>query len=349
MKSFKEHNLYSKTVDELPCHEKKSRAKIITMTKNKQPQTDKNNIPNIPHNKETKQQNNKVSPIIPTSTQIQQTPQQLDSKRIMRPSVISFKSRIGIRPTNEDKHTIIQNLGGTDKTKQPIELFGIYDGHGGQFVSNKLSEIIPTIFLDNRMKYPLRKQLVEKICATIQNIFKNNYTAKSIECGSTCLVALRYDVDGNDILNVINVGDSRAIICSGTSGYAITTDHKPLNPNESQRITNQGGQIYCDGIEWRVGALSLSRSFGDIKSVYTQPQPDFYVKRLNKNDKFIVLACDGLWDVMETHEVVDYILHFCYNNKGERINENLDIAGKLTKYAIDQGSGDNVSVMVIFL
>jgi protein phosphatase 2C len=261
---------------------------------------------------------------------------------------IYFKSRLGKRRTNEDRHTIFLNYDNHDSNKTPIDLYGIYDGHGGYHVSSLLSEIMPKLFLDKHMTYPLNKRQINKICNGVQRIIVEKYPSKSMECGSTCLIAIKYKYNDEVLLNVINVGDSRAVICYGTTAFSITSDHKPLYPNEIQRITKQGGVVYCDGLDWRVDNLSLSRSFGDASSKFTPPIPDLFLHKLSKNDKFMVLACDGLWDVLDNQSVINFILYYCYDEKGNRKNKDLDIASKLTLYALSQGSMDNVTAIVVF-
>jgi len=261
---------------------------------------------------------------------------------------VYFKSKVGIRNTNEDKHTIILNSNNQDPTKQQIDMFGIYDGHGGVSVSNILSNIAPKLFLDKRIVYPLHKAYVTKLCSNIQSILSDDFTEKTRECGSTCLMIFKIKYLGNDILNIVNIGDSRAVICHGFIGIPLTVDHKPLNPIEKQRITKQGGTVYYDGLEWRVDNLSLSRAFGDTNSKYTYPQPDLFNHKITSDDKFIIMACDGLWDVMDNQTAVNFVLHFCYGENEKRINEKINIADKLAEYAISQGSTDNVSVIVIF-
>lgn len=258
------------------------------------------------------------------------------------------KSKTGMRKSNEDRSTIFLNGDNHDNTKQPIDMFCVYDGHGGNHVSNILSNMFPKFFWDKRVIYPLKKPQVKKICEGVQKILIDNFSTKTKECGSTCLMVVKFKHNENDYLNILNIGDSRAIICSGTEAMQLTVDHKPLNPIEKQRIIEQGGKIYYDGTDWRVDNLSLSRAFGDTSSKFTPPIPDLFIRKLSKNDKFMVLACDGLWDVLDNQTVVNFILHFCYDEKGVRINENLDIANKLATFAISQGSSDNITVIIVF-
>lgn len=267
---------------------------------------------------------------------------------------VFIKSLKGSRDSNEDKHIVITNRLEKNSVYPPIDLFGIFDGHGGNLVSNILAKIIPRIFYhkvseSSIITYPLTRSSTNKVCAMMQNYISSNYT-ESKECGSTCLLIFRFTHDGNDMINIINVGDSRAIICSNNVGKALTVDHKPLDPNEKKRITKHGGIIYNDGVEWRVGNLSLTRAFGDTSSILTKPEPDIFARKITKHDKFIVMACDGLWDVMDNKAVTDFVLHHCYDlNTNTRINTSINIAGALAKYAIMLGSSDNVTVIVIFL
>jgi len=266
---------------------------------------------------------------------------------------VYFRSKLGKRRTNEDRYTIILNENGQyDFDKQHINIYGIYDGHGGDTVSTFLSNIMPTIFLDKRVQYPLRKSYVNRVCEKVQNILIENYK-KSKECGSTCLIIIKFKKDEQDFLNIINIGDSRAIICSNNRAYQLSIDHKPLCPYEKARITKQGGHIEFDGIEWRINSLSLSRAFGDYESLFTQPKPDLFLRKLTKSDKFIILGCDGLYDVVSNQTVVDLVLNFCYDTTGKRAikNDNItkdNIAKKLCDFATSQNSTDNITAIVVF-
>ena len=292
---------------------------------------------------------------------------------------VYVKSIKGQRDTNEDQHIIITNRSDKKPEYPLMDIFGVCDGHGGGTISKELSRLIPKVFMSKLsapsfITFPLSKSSAMKSCDMIQKFLENRYPVESKDAGSTCLIVFRFDniiddksklvdkskpvdkskvIDKNkviDTLNILNVGDSRAIICSGKIAKQITVDHKPLDPIEKQRIIKQGGKIYKDGLEWRVGQLSLTRAFGDITSQYTKPIPDVFTHKITKNDKFLILACDGLWDVIENQVVVNFVLHHCYDSEtGKRINENMNIADLLTRYAIKLGSSDNITVIVIFL
>ena len=88
-------------------------------------------------------------------------------------------------------------------------------------------------------------------------------------------------------------------MCRGNKASQLTVDHKPNLTSERKRIQNLGGSINYDGSDWRIKGYSLSRSFGDIDAKpFMSHMPNIYRYKLNKNDKFIIFACDGLWDVL---------------------------------------------------
>jgi len=247
----------------------------------------------------------------------------------------------GNRPTNEDKHNIIVN--------NKIKLFGIYDGHGGTHVSAFLEKYIPEFYCSSKLTPPFEKELHEDIFDFIQK--KVLSTKKGFSSGSTCCIAIIYnDTKSNEqILNVINVGDSRAcIVKKDNTVKQITVDHKPDEEKEKTRIEKTGGEVYVDteGIT-RVGDLSLSRAIGDGDQLpHVTHKPDIFYKKLNKT-KYIVLACDGLWDVILNDELgvlIDQFKQNMLNNK-----TTLNPAKSLAELAITRGSNDNVSVIIVDL
>lgn len=249
---------------------------------------------------------------------------------------VYIKSLKGHRPTNQDKHLAFKN----DK----LELWCVCDGHGEtDKVSEYIINIIPKLFTNKKIKYPLSKSQITKIYNNIQKtICEQPYGETS---GSTCLLVIKYD----NTIYTINVGDSRAILYNGSKTMQLSRDHKPLEPSEKERILKSGGKIMFDGTSYRVNGLSLSRAFGDCDSQLTSPIPDITLKKLTHSDKFLVLGCDGLYDTVDNNTITNIILNTCFDSNFNRININVNIADKLAKYAINNGSDDNVSVIVVFL
>jgi serine/threonine protein phosphatase PrpC len=99
--------------------------------------------------------------------------------------------------------------------------------------------------------------------------------------------------------------------------------------------------------------LSVSRAFGDLDSLpYITSQPDIFRYELLSNDKFMIIACDGLWDIMSNQEVVEFILEELnkLSNKNKTTNGNgkNNIAKLLGEYAIQKGSYDNITIIIVF-
>lgn len=261
----------------------------------------------------------------------------------------------GKRPQNEDKHDCITNLDKTSKNYDPnkgnINYYAVYDGHGGPEVSKYLHSHLPNFFMDKRVEYPLKKNFVKKVYNFWQDELRTKYTNIATNAGSTCCIVIQYKEGDSEYLNILNTGDSRCIMCRNNMALQLTADHKPSAFSEYARITNMGGEIYFDGYDHRIGSLSVSRAFGDLEEEpYVTCLPDIYKYKLCSGDKFIVLACDGLYDTLQNFDIINFILMNCYDIKtNERINKHVNIAKKLAEHAITKGSTDNVSVLVIFL
>ena len=254
----------------------------------------------------------------------------------------------GLRPQNEDTEVIIINFDRKETNMNNINLFAIFDGHGGKLVSNSLKENLPKFFIDKRVEYPLSKRYVVNVYDYIQKYLSKYEFSKHM--GSTGLVVIHFKTNEGEFLNVINNGDCRCILCRDNFAMPLSKDHKPNWPEEKIRIAKLGGKITFDGFDWRIKDLSVSRAFGDTDATpFVTHRPDLFRFKLDKNDKFIIMACDGLWDVMSSQDAINYIIINCYDeNLKIRINKNINIAKKLAELAIAKGSGDNVSIIVIF-
>ncbi|XP_074036342.1 probable protein phosphatase CG10417 isoform X2 [Leptinotarsa decemlineata] len=132
------------------------------------------------------------------------------------------------------------------------------------------------------------------------------------DSGCTAVVAVLRENE----LYVANAGDSRCIVCRNGKAIEMSLDHKPEDDIERQRIEKAGGKVNWEG---RVnGGLNLSRAIGDHsykqnKELSDREQmitslPDIKTLTVNpKEDEFMVLACDGIWNFMSSQEVVDFV------------------------------------------
>lgn len=251
----------------------------------------------------------------------------------------------GKRPSQEDQHIAILNLNDTDKSINTINLFGVFDGHGGKKVSHYLKNNLPDFFLTKNIKdiFKNNKQF-NKYVNEVYNLLQNNLKEKhprAVEyCGSTACVVLQTENN----LWVINVGDSRCVLCN-KNGEAVqlTVDHKPNLTEEKKRIEKLGGKITFDGVDWRVKSLSLSRAFGDLDCCpYVTHLPNIFKFKIDPKDKFLILACDGLWDALTNKKATQFVK--------DLIAKNYDgnYAKDLANYALDSGSYDNITVIIYF-
>uniref|UniRef100_A0A8C1SZ54 Protein phosphatase 1G n=1 Tax=Cyprinus carpio TaxID=7962 RepID=A0A8C1SZ54_CYPCA len=131
------------------------------------------------------------------------------------------------------------------------------------------------------------------------------------DSGTTAVVAL---IRGKQLI-VANAGDSRCVVSEKGKAVDMSYDHKPEDELELTRIKNAGGKVTMDG---RVnGGLNLSRAIGDHfykrnKALPPEEQmisalPDVKVLTLSEDHEFMVIACDGIWNVMSSQEVVDFV------------------------------------------
>lgn len=254
----------------------------------------------------------------------------------------------GLRSSNEDFHNIILGINDEDIR---VNFYSVYDGHGGKYVSQFLSENLPQFFVTKNVKYPLDETYINNVYDKIQNVLFTKHEKHATECGSTCLVVCHFKQNGSDWLNIMNTGDSRCVICKDNIAIPLTKDHKPEWPDEFNRITLLGGKIRKDGSVYRINDLSVSRAFGDKESCeFVTHRPELFQYKLS-NDKFMILACDGLWDVMNSQDAVNLVLKTCYDSNMKRTDlkdDGKNIAKLLASTAIKMGSGDNITCIVVF-
>lgn len=238
---------------------------------------------------------------------------------------------IGGREYNEDRHCVETNL------YKDYSLYAVFDGHGDDKVATFAKQ-----YLKEVLKTELQKDQSEEL--SLYNSLKilNNLIPEDIgnNSGSTVVMLLKKGAK----YWVANVGDSRAIINSNDKAIAITEDHKPGVVSELNRIRDLGGFVFnMGGVPRVMGNLALSRALGDFNlAPYVTWEPEIF--RLNCNDKnqFIILATDGLWDVMSNDEVV----HVLYN---KNINNIKSACNDLMSMSRLRGSTDNITIMYLLL
>jgi serine/threonine protein phosphatase PrpC len=233
----------------------------------------------------------------------------------------------GWRKSMEDAHITNPNL------MPNFHLFGIMDGHGGsevaQFVQNNLPEIIKK---SKHIKAKQWKELMNSAFAELDQSLLSEKSQKELaeyfkvafhdeysmaketdvhkRVGCTACISLITDSE----VVVANAGDSRCVLGRKGTAIEMSNDHKPNLESEKQRILKAGGTVEDNRVN---GVLNLSRSIGDFdfkldKKLKNDQQliistPEVKIEKISEETDFIVIACDGLWEVWESQKVVDFI------------------------------------------
>lgn len=246
-----------------------------------------------------------------------------------------LSSMQGWRVDMEDAHTVVLGLSAPGMTDWSF--FAVYDGHAGSRVANYCSKhllehIINASFgaggaqashggpdssaIDASSGTPT----VEAVKAGIRTGFLR------IDEHMRSFSDLRNGMDrsGSTAVGVLispehffffNCGDSRAVLYRSSHVCFSTLDHKPCNPRERERIQNAGGTVMIQRVN---GSLAVSRALGDYhyKCVdgkgpteqLVSPEPAVCeMVRAPEQDQFVILACDGIWDVMSNEELCEFV------------------------------------------
>lgn len=144
---------------------------------------------------------------------------------------------------------------------------------------------------------------------------------------------------------IANAGDSRAVLLRDNTTVRVTVDHKPDIPEEQVRIEKSGGVVtkvtnkQGKTISRVNGMLAVSRALGDIfLQPYVTSEPEVFQFELNNNNKVLILACDGVWDVLSDEETTEIA--------SSEVNPEM-AAVKIRDAALAKGSADNISVIVV--
>lgn len=243
---------------------------------------------------------------------------------------------IGYRPYMED--TCIAS----PKFIHNMDLYCVFDGHGGEYVSFYLKEKYEAI-----LKEILRENvgtINDMLFLSVQKIAKQISHDQAQHCGSTLLIALRY----GQTLYVANAGDCRAIVDFEGSVRQITQDHKPDTDTEKARIAKYGGFVSpasSEDVPRVNGQLAVSRSIGDI-ALYPHVTwvPDVYIVKLQpKKNTVLVLASDGIWDTMSNEDVMEL-----FKNANDASTMKF-AAQRCMNEAQRRGSRDNMTVLAVKL
>lgn len=261
-------------------------------------------------------------------------------------------------------------------TTKNTSYFGVFDGHGCSHVAMKCRDRLHEIVKQEvegfkeeesvEWKETMERSFV-KMDKEVGNWCVEGENSSSCRCGlqtpqgdavgSTAVVAV---VTPEKII-VSNCGDSRAVLCRNGVAIPLSSDHKPDRPDELLRIQEAGGRvIYWDGPRV-LGVLAMSRAIGDnYLKPYVIPEPEVTVTERMEEDECLILASDGLWDVV-SNDTACGVVRMCLRAQkppsqpgsngalGSSDKACSDASVLLTKLALARHSTDNISVVVVDL
>lgn len=226
-------------------------------------------------------------------------------------------------------------------------IYGVCDGHGADssnapsspsvqsFPSQKVAELLPKLLVKGYTYEEAFLEADRQICAM--------HAARSY-IGTTVTVAR---VVRGECMRVAHVGDSRAMLIDKRGApQTLTTDHNPDREDETARIENEGGHVLRGRVN---GVLAVSRAIGDCALKPVVPAtPDVAEYALAGDDQLLVVASDGLWDVMSDVEVVNMVKGMALASGSVAVPRDLQrAADDVVEEAIARGCRDDISVVMV--
>ena len=274
--------------------------------------------------------------------------------------VYAVSNMQGWRAEQEDEHIV--------KTAFPAKangIFGVFDGHGGTFAAKFLKNHLVKSMKElssNKSSSALSSdtffaELIKESFLNIdRSIFEEAKTNAQKNAGTTACVCI---YDENKFVTGW-AGDSRVVLCRKGRAIPLTThDHKPNLKNEKKRIEENGGHVMNGRVN---GILAVSRALGDFNFKDTNKPPNkflvsaspeiFEKNRDDVEDEFLILACDGIWDVMSNQEACTFVRNRIRRKfRGTRNEIDADhienVVNQLLDHCLNLGSKDNMTAMLI--
>jgi len=270
--------------------------------------------------------------------------------------------RQGEREDMQDSHLIQDNfhlnLTHLNPSIHRLSIYAVFDGHGGvrasrfasQHLHNNLRDRFPKGDI-TQVEKEIKKSLIEAFKKTDEDFLKEARKNKpSWKDGTTAVMV----VGINDTLYIANLGDSKAVLCRYKESEGkhvaipLTTDHNPSVYDERMRIQKAGGYVKDGRV---MGQLEVARSLGDgpYKNHGVTCVPDVKRCQLTEHDRFLLIACDGLWKQFSAEESVNQAVKLLEGKDGQMYEDGRFelTCGQLASAAVLRLSGDNVTVMMV--
>ncbi|XVE77505.1 hypothetical protein DITRI_Ditri13aG0068200 [Diplodiscus trichospermus] len=262
---------------------------------------------------------------------------------------------IGPRRYMEDEHIRIDDLsshlGSIFNFPKPSAFYGVFDGHGGPEAASYARKNALRFFFED-VSFPQSCKVDDVFLEGVENSLRKSFLLADLALADDCTVnsssgttALTALIFGR-LLMVANAGDCRAVLCRKGEAIDMSKDHRPIYPSERRRVEELGGFI-DDG--YLNGVLSVSRALGDWDMKFPKgssspliAEPEFRQVVLTEDDEFLIIACDGIWDVMSSQHAVSLV------RRGlERHDDPEQCAKDLVMEALRRNTFDNLTVVVV--
>ncbi|XP_039134939.1 probable protein phosphatase 2C 47 [Dioscorea cayenensis subsp. rotundata] len=254
-------------------------------------------------------------------------------------------SEIGPKQDMEDEHICVDNLvdhlDGVASFPLSGAFYGVFDGHGGKDAASYVRRnILKFIIEDSHFPICIDKAM-KSAFVRADHAFADAHSLDS-SSGTTALTALIF----GRTMHIANAGDCRAVLGRRGRAVELSIDHKPNCNSERLRIERLGGIVY-DG--YLNGQLSVARALGDWHIKGTKgslcplsAEPELQKTILTEEDEFLILGCDGLWDVMTSQCAVTMVRkELMAHNDPERCSQ------ELVREALSRNTCDNLTVVVV--
>ncbi|XP_048199336.1 protein phosphatase 1F [Perognathus longimembris pacificus] len=220
--------------------------------------------------------------------------------------------------------------------------FAVFDGHGGVDAA-RYAAVHVHVNAARRPQLPTDPDgALKEAFQLTDDMFLWKAKRERLQSGTTGVCAL---IAGKT-LHVAWLGDSQVILVQQGQVVKLMEPHKPERQDEKARIEALGGFVsFMDC--WRVNrTLAVSRAIGDaFQKPYVSGEADAASRELTGSEDYLLLACDGFFDVVPHQEVAGLVHSHLVRQKGS----GLHVAEELVAEARERGSHDNITVMVVFL
>ncbi|KAK2910999.1 hypothetical protein QQF64_026605 [Cirrhinus molitorella] len=244
----------------------------------------------------------------------------------------------------EDRHIILkefnQLLGLQDGVDR--EYYAVFDGHGGVDAATYAATHLHIILSQQEALKSDAAAAFKSTFKQTDDMFKTKAKRERLRSGSTGVAVLLT----SDRLTVSWLGDSQAMLVRQGEPVTLMDPHKPEREDEKKRIEDLGGCIAFMGC-WRVnGTYAVSRAIGDFdQKPYVSNEADCSSIHLNGHEDYVLLACDGFFDVVRPGDVPGLVQEALRETGGSAD----DVAQSLVAHAKAAGSSDNITVLLVFL